>query len=284
MTGTRSLALVPIVLLLSAPAGAADARLDAAREKYAPSTWQAGPLRDGFVLGAFCPEGFIGKPVEPAVDGVVTRTYRDGRGGPGFAVEVQASDSVDQARERLLGWLAFVSAPGKRPTAASRGLPVGDAGFVGPSGSAAGRFSWITFLRGNVAVRLVDLDPTRSPAPDLAGIARELDRALLAAPELAPGARLTRPRVRTLVPATGSVVAGTSLALVVDVEDPTGTPTLSWVVGGSGQGYVEADGAGGFSLHTTGPGSISLTLEVTGANGSTESRESGIEVLAAPVR
>ncbi len=63
-------------------------------------------------------------------------------------------------------------------------------------------------------------------------------------------------------------VAGDVLPIEVEVVDPMGgTPHFQWVVGGPGQGYVEQDADGVWQLHTTGPGVITLSLEVTGSTG-----------------
>ena len=64
------------------------------------------------------------------------------------------------------------------------------------------------------------------------------------------------------------MVAGNIVRLDVRVVDPgTGVPHLQWVVGGSGQGYVEKKDDGAWYLHTTAPGQITMTLEVTASTG-----------------
>ena len=63
-------------------------------------------------------------------------------------------------------------------------------------------------------------------------------------------------------------MAGDVIRLDVQVVDAGGgTPHLQWVVGGPGQGYVEKKDDGAWYLHTTAPGKIRLTLEVTASTG-----------------
>ena len=54
------------------------------------------------------------------------------------------------------------------------------------------------------------------------------------------------------------------------------TPHL--IVGGPGQGYVEANANGVLELHTTGAGAITLTLELTGSTGTFVRRSVDIAV------
>lgn len=272
---------VALACVGAAVAAAGDARLDGARKRYDPASWAASPVRDGMVLDAFRPAGFTPAAATGAFDGIVSRRYEDARGGPGFVLEMAVAPSIDAARERLLSWLAFVSSPGTRPTAASRGLSIGDAAFVGPSGAAAGRHAWIAFLRGNVAFRLTDLDPMAEPAPDLAAIATTLDRAASQAPLVL---RVSTPVIRSLSLDPPSVAAGADVTIAVDVADATGTPVLDWTVGGPGQGYVEQDASGKLVLRTTGAGVIPLLLQVTGGNGSVATASVSVDVRARAAR
>src|SRR5262249_15902296 len=148
---------------------------------------------------------------------------------------------------------------------------VGDVGFVGLS--AAPRIAWIAFARGNVAVRVSCLDPRADPHPDMSAIARSIDLAILAVPPLAvpaPGkaAVVPKPVVARFAPQRANCTVGEKVVLDLDARDPAGGALhFEFVVGGPGQGYVEADASGRQVLHTTKEGAITLTVQATGAMG-----------------
>jgi hypothetical protein len=108
---------------------------------------------------------------------------------------------------------------------------------------------------------------------DLTAIAKEVDRIIISQPTLAPGAKLRRPEIAKLDWQKRELVAGDIVQLEFEVIDPAGgKPHLRWVIGGPGQGYVEMKNGGTWYLHTTGPGRISLSLEVTGSTGTFSSQ------------
>jgi hypothetical protein len=162
------------------------------------------------------------------------------------------------------------------PTAAELGLAVGDVGFVGRAPGK--RVAWIAFIRGNVALRLVCLDPRSDPHPEMARIAAELDRLVLDRPLLPAGEAPARIAVGSLDAGRASCRAGEALPLQLELS---GAPVaVHWVVGGPGQGYVERGHSGAWVLHTTKEGAIDLTCHVLGENGFTASGTVRIEVGA----
>jgi len=130
------------------------------------------------------------------------------------------------------------------------------------------RIAWIAFTRGNVAIRLVCLDPRAASYPPMARIAVEIDRLILDQPILVSPDQVRGPSFVEFNLSRSSCVAGQVVPLTLLLADPAGQPAaLYWVVGGPGQGYVEQDKGGGWFLHTTKAGAIQLTCHALGARG-----------------
>src|SRR5262245_30346041 len=233
----------------SPKAKATDPQIAAAREHYAFDAWPTGARRAGVALGAVAVPGHTGDAVDASAPGVVTRYYQGATKRPAFYVEAAVRETPAEAKQVLLETLAFVATPNPLPTLAASGIPAGDVGFVGYAGVDRTKISWIAFVRDNVAVRVMSADPTVAPQPDLPSVARAVDAAILATSKLADDAKLPRPKIAKLAASKDHCTAGENLILEVEVAaDAAGAgaaaPILDWVVGGSGQGYVEkrADG------------------------------------------
>ena len=242
-------------------------RIAEVRDIYAVDAWQLGAMRDGVTLGSVQLPGLRGAEMRPKGD-LVMRTFtpadapRDAAAA--LVVEVRVGASVEAAQDQLVLWLAGLSStqPAKRDS--EYGQSLGQAGFVGPAGSGPAAFSWVAFAEGNVAVRLLNVDPQTYTTLDLPKLAASLDAAITARAPLALGAALPMPEVAKLAAPT-QVVAGAPVKLVVQVVDPVdGTPALAWNVGGEGQGYVERRDDGWY-LFPTGPGAATVTLTAVGS-------------------
>ncbi len=288
-TATRFL---PVILLASTvlsarPAAAlqSDAPFDLAREHvravrelYGAASWSRGAPRQGIPLAALTLEGWAGEELRTH-SGLLQRSFAANDGAPAFVVEAIVAEDAARAHDALVDWLAGLTSVRKMPAASEWGLSVGDAGFVGPSGADPRALAWVAFARGNVAVRILAVDPRRTPAVDLGAIAEDVDAAILARELLPAGQKPLVPVIDRLVASRSEVTAGERVALDLHVVDPYGGKVhVEWVVGGPGQGYVEAAADGTLHLHTTGPGSLTLTAEVTGSTGTFATRSLQIAV------
>ncbi|MBL8754980.1 MAG: hypothetical protein JNK15_16870 [Planctomycetes bacterium] len=248
-----------------APQAVGAPAVQAASKRYETNAWPRGAVRAGVDLAAIVLPGFAGGAIERLGPGPVQRFFADAGRVDRVLVEVHVGDDVDAAQRHLLGWLAHVSSPGLVPTSASAGIPLGDVGFIGWSKPSANRIAWLAFVRDNVAVRVVCLDPSVDPHPDLAACAQLVDaavgrEALVAAKALPP-----RPDVTMFRAERATCRAGDKVPLAVGVDVAAGAATLRFEVDGPGQGYVEGDGKGGHVLCTTGPGRVTVRLVATGA-------------------
>lgn len=240
------------------------------RMRYAQSAWPRGVARQGLANQLALP-GWSADPLQSA-DGRLTRSFRrsgEQLAAPAFVIESWVADGAAQAQEALVDWLAGLQSTQRMPSVDELGLGLGDAGFAGPSGASPRAFAWIAFVRGNVAVRVSASSARAAAEIDLAEIARSVDRAVLRSPELEAGAHPARPALREFRAARSAAVAGAIVPLFIDLADPAqGEPHLQWVLSGPGQGYVERAADGSWALHTTGPGRLTLSLEVTASTGS----------------
>jgi hypothetical protein len=143
-------------------------------------------------------------------------------------------------------------------------------GFVGRSRYGDEYPQWVAFVRGNVALRVMahDLRPEQG-RPSLAAVARRLDAAVQRARVLEQGEAVPRPTLVGFTAARTRLRAGETLPLSVDAREAEGSgePALRFLLAGGATGYVELDAAGVWTLHTTGPGPLELTVVALGANG-----------------
>jgi len=262
---------------LPAPSALQLSRTAEVRRLYAQSSWPESPARAGLPL-RFALDGWRAGALQ-CEQGLVTRDFRRPAGdAPLFVVESRVADDAAGAQEQLVEWLAGVQSPARMPSGAELGLVLGDAAFAGRSGAAPGTLAWIAFVRANVAVRVSACDAPREPALDLAGVAQAIERALESTPPLAGGRTPAKPLVTLAPPASAAVTAGAVVRLAPEIQDPArGRPYVRWIVGGPGQGYVERAGDA-WELHTTGPGALTLVLEVTGSRGTWTRQEVAFEV------
>jgi hypothetical protein len=237
-------------------------------QRTARAAWPLGAVRAGLPTATEL-AGFASE-VPVAEDGLLVRTYRSAAGDtPAFVLESRVADDALGAQETLIDWLAGVQSAARMPSAAEAGLAVGEAGFVGRSGARTGALAWIAFVRGNVAVRVTASDLAATPTLELGPVALALDRAVLGSLVLEPGRKPARPALERLEVAA-TAVAGARLPLTLaGVEQGA---HLQWRVGGAGLGYVERGAGGGWELCTTGPGRMSVELDVIGALGTVTTR------------
>lgn len=257
-------------------------RLRPARTLYEADKWPRGPMRDGIPLGSLELEGWKGGPLR-SNSGHLQRTFTAGDKAEKIVIEAFVGDSVEQAHQQLLSWLAGRQSTIPAPRAQDRELKIGDVAYLGLAGVGNQTIGSIAYVRGNVAVRIRNADPGSHPNIDLSTVARSLDEKIAAREALGDNAKPQAPTIEKLSPEKASVTAGEVVRLDVAVNDPQkGTPHLQWVVRGNGQGYVEPNQDNVWYLHTTGPGEISLALEVTGSTGTFASKETKISVLPRP--
>jgi hypothetical protein len=247
-----------------------DEPLRAARALYEAEKWPKGSSKDGFSLGTLVVEGWKGGELRSdsgRLQRRFTATSREGKEQT-ILIEALVSDTVEKSHEQLLIWLAGRQAPDLAPRGQDRDMKVGDVAYLGLAGAQGQTIAWIAFVRGNIAMRVKNLDPKSQADVDLARVARAIDENISSSTALAPGAKPRYPTITRFTCEKERAVAGEQLRLDVAISDPAGgTPHLRWVVGGPGQGYIEAKDGGAWYLHTTGPGQISLGLEVTGSTG-----------------
>jgi len=244
--------------------------------KYGAEGWLAGDRVAGLPLAELTFPGFEGESVYD-LQSCLERRFEGIEGLPSFHVEAEVGASAKRSHAVLLEWLAGLSSLAAAPAAGDLGIAVGDQGYVGLSGGGPEAISWIAFVRGNVAVRVTAAEPGRTPQPDLPAIAAEIDRRIRAQETLAPDAVLPRPVIARFQAAASRCAAGEVLPLELQLLDAAGAPaSYDWVVGGTGQGYVERRDDG-FRLFTTGPGRIRLTVSVTGRLGA-RSDASSLEI------
>ena len=255
--------------------------LAAVRQAYRAAEWPRGTRRDGLRLGTLELPGWTGLSLQ-AQQGRLERRFHaagDPEETPVFAVEARVHETIQEAHEELVRWLGGLSTVGQAPSAQQRGIALGEASFVGPAGVAPATLSWVAFVRGNVSVRLLNIDPRRTPDLDLGALARAIDADAMRRPTLQAEIACPKPTIERLGLPASSAVAGEPLVIDVDVSERTGgTPHLSWRVTGSAQGYVERRGDD-WVLFTTGPGALNLTLEATGSTGTWRSASVSLDVL-----
>ncbi len=245
-----------------------DQQLQRARKIYDVESWPIGARHAGYDLQRLSLPGHVGEAVEGS-DGRVTRRFRDAESRElAFHVELEVHETAREAHEVLLGWIASVSADKLVPTGLQLDLAAGDRSYVGPSRVAEDRPLWFAFVRGNLAVRLTAHDPREGSAPALVDFARRIDDAFRAQEVLPAGVPLPRPKIEAFRCPQDECLEGTVLQLDLDVVDPAGRQFRPrFIIGGPGQGYVERGSDGRWRLFTTGPGEITLAVEVMGSTG-----------------
>lgn len=280
---SRSLCAGLVLASLAAGQGTYEAHVAEVRAAYGAAAWPGGGMRDGLSVAGLILPGLRGGGVQsdgPFVTRDFTTADAPADARPLLHLEARICDDVPAAREVLVAWLAHLSSPRLAPEDGAFGVELGEAGYVGPSGAANRAVSWVAFVRGNVAVRLLNVDLTETPQLDVLGAAKVIDAALTARPVLAPGALPGRAQIARLAPSATSVVAGAAPRLEVEVVDPAGdAATLQWRVGGSGQGYVEQR-EDGWHLFTTGPGEVDVTLVAIASTGTITERTVRLDVAA----
>lgn len=259
-----------------------DVTVEAARAKYHPAEWPAGPRVAGFALDDVTLAGLKGEETLYIGDGVVTRRFVDGDGVARALVEMQVFDRVADSHAALLHQIAYVQSTKTLPTAASRGIAAGDIGWIGYGGRDGSKIAWLAFAVGNLDFRVCCLEPDAKGAVDVKPFVEQIAAAAAAQPALKAGERVPTPAIARFTSATPTVVAGEELLLDVAASDPSGKPArVDFIVGGpgQGQGYVENDDQGRPVFHATGPGRTTLTLRALGRNGTLATKELVVEVV-----
>lgn len=278
--------LLPTLLVIATPTIAQESgpsRDLAARhraevaERYGAANWTTGSRRVGLAQDLELP-GLVELERQTRRGQVRRVLRREEREAPALIQYTQVFEEATGAHGALLTWLAGLQSPARMPSLSDLGEPLGDVGFFGRSGAAAGAQAWVAFVRGNVMVRLNAFDATRDPGLDLVSAARTIDLELLEAPLVPEGLPIPRPVIDALSLQSnqGPLVAGDRRRISVAVSNPDQVE-LSWSLGGDGLGFVERGQDGAWWLHTTGPGRVVLQVEVTGAHGATST--STIETL-----
>ncbi|MBL7008291.1 MAG: hypothetical protein ISR76_04785 [Planctomycetes bacterium] len=246
---------------------------------YQPETWPAGPRRAGIAL-AELQFPFLGDSLLEYDDACFARTWQDLAGSPALRVEAVIAEDAAGARSALIPWLAWVSSPRPLLRGADAEIAVGDAAFAAPAGPGPERLAWVAFLRGNVAVRVLVLEPGSATAPDLRAAARQVDARILAAPRLEADQALPQPELLGFHPALRRCDSRQTVPLAVQFTDRSGGPALlKWEVRGSGSGYVEDDPLGQPRFYPTGPGAVELVLTVVGRFGVSVQAGARLEIL-----
>lgn len=263
-----------------------DPQVAHAHDRYRSGDWRRGERKAGFDVGSLKIHNFDGSAVEVIGDNALARRFTaTGAAKPLYLIESNVYEAVADAHEKLAEILAFVSSPGTLPTMRASGHDVGDIGYIGYSGAAPGRIAWLAFVRGNITVRVTNLQTSESPAIDAAAVAKLADNAILAAPTLLDTQSLPKPAIDNFTFDKNSVVAGKIVKINFSVSGVTGEPNIDWITGGTGMGYVEraatASGApGNFELHATGAGAFELTARVTSPLGVSAEAKATIAIAA----
>lgn len=273
-----ALAIAQQPVAASRPARARDPQVQRAHDRYQATNWPRTDRRAGFDLGSFKIHNYEGSAVESIGENATARRFNPTGEKQLFLVESWVFDTTDAAHEKLIEMLAFVSSPGTLPTAQSNGTNSGDIGYIGFSGAAPGRISWMGFVRANIVVRITNLNTKESPAIDAAAIALLADSTILSLPKLLENQPVPRPKIDKLAFGVSSVAAGAVVPLELAMTGAGASPVIEWIVGGPGQGYVERGASGAFELHTTGAGRIELGIQVTSPMGTTGAAKAFIEV------
>lgn len=257
-----------------------DPQIVRTRERYQSSAWAVGERRAGLDLSTVRIQNYTGGPVEVTAPNASVRRIQPLDQLPQYLIESWVFETCAGAHDKLAELLAFVTNPENMPAPASFGFEVGDAAYVGPSGAAPGRIAWIAFVRGNIAIRVVNLKTGDAHEVEPADVSRAIDRAILASPRLPDQAPLPKPAIESLQFEKPAATAGEIVRIQFKVPGATDKTQYQWTVGGPGQGYVERTEAGTFALYTTGAGKINLVLDVTNPMGVTTSATASIEVAA----
>ena len=168
--GVLGLSCVPATLAQTGADETPAAHFERVRARYATAAWPRGAVRDGLPI-ALELEGFAAGELRRWGNTLPRSFSRAGAEQPSFLLEFVVADSIDGSHAALLTWLAGLQSSERMPTAAELGFELGDVAYVGRSGAGPKALSWVAFVRGNVAVRVVAFDPRREPELDLMGLA-----------------------------------------------------------------------------------------------------------------
>ncbi len=239
------------------------------RQRFGHAAWTKGAIHAGLPIELSF-EGWAGQQLQSA-QGRLTRPYAAAsrpNAPAAFVIESVVADNVQAAHEQLVEWLASAQSPQRILAARELAHAVGDVAFVTRPAASDAALTWVAFVRGNVAVQARLLWSPQVAHPDLRELTQRIDQLILKTPLVEAGAAPAKPLVRAFSVARAEAQAGEVLDLTVDVLDPAGgAPHLEWVITGPGQGYVERSDSGVWQFHSTGPGEVTLALEVTSSLG-----------------
>lgn len=265
----------------SQPARPRDPQVARARDRYQPQAWPRSDRRPGLDLGLLKLHNYDGAPVEAHGGNTTARRFAPAGEKSVYLYESWVFETVDDAQEKLVELLAFVSSPGPVPTAQASGVNIGDIGYIGFSGAAPGAVSWIAWVRANVVVRIQNLDTKNTPAIDARAAAQVADAAILAQPKLLENEPLPKPSISQFSLGAARANAGDAVPITLAFSGANAAaPRAEWVVGGPGQGYVERAADGNFMFYSTGAGAVELVLHLTNENGVTSTAKATIDILA----
>ncbi|MFH2000427.1 MAG: hypothetical protein ABIK28_12145 [Planctomycetota bacterium] len=250
-----------------------------AKELYGFDQWPAGLIRDGLPLASLDFTGYQRTAIDFQPGLPVILRYSD-ESSPRFLVEVLVCDSAVEAREKLVVYLTYISSPGKVPAIADAGVAAGDVGFVGLA--PAGAMAWIVYVRDNIYVRICNLNPRIEPQPPMSSLAERIDKIILEQPVPEIAGKISRPSVDLRCEDSSPHTAGEKIPLKLAVRDRAGdAAAVTWVIGGTGQGYVEDDEFGNPWFHSTKEGKIRLDCHVLGARGTIVSHSLDLTIAKA---
>lgn len=261
------------------------------RKQYALDDWKSSEVRDGIPLGGLELKGWNGGELRSNA-GLLRRKF-EYEGGGSLLIEAFVGESTAKGQEQLLKWLSLRQSPEPAQKLERDEVKIGDISFFDRAGLTEGqgeepqqrddkklRIGTFYTVQGNVAVRITNLDPRAHPDLSILNVSKEVVERIKQRPVVGEGKLPPAPEIQQFSAKPQRVKAGEPVVLEVMVKDPAGgTPEIQWRVGGPGQGYVERSKDGTLYLHTTKQGRITLTLEVTGSQGTVKSSSAQIEVL-----
>ena len=293
-TGTFFAFLTAFAFLFATlPASAKEGHFEAIKKLYGFDDWDRKvSVRNGFPVFELAFDGWKGRDLF-LNGGVVTRTFteKDKPGAPpAFVVETYVGDTVLEAHQWLLGWLASRSDSYTLQALQDENHPkhkdqFGNLALTTREGPAGSELA-IVFVRGNIGIRISAAHRQAYPELDLdalLGLGKHIDQQIQSQDVLPEGKKPARPRILKLDLLKRPLRAGSREALEFQVEDPAGKDYLTkWKVGGSARGAVRKDKAGNWKLRAERDGKLVLTAEVISSLGTYARRDLKLEVEQRP--
>lgn len=281
-------------ILTTAICPAQNERLEEVKKEYGFADWDRQPqMRNGFYFLALTFEHWKARDLF-LNRRFITRTF-SGKDQPdpraAFTVEAFVADSVEEAHEVLIGWLASRAVPGTLPPMQKDSHPnhqsaVGNISYIaGEGGTKSSLF--LVFTRGNIAVRMSGAHQRLYPKLDremLLELALKIDSEILKRPA-PPNQKPERPRILEFEFSSKEFAVGGSTRLVLKIEDPgLEDPAqknflTNLRLSGKAQAIVNRDKEGDWSLRFTDFGEMTVVLEVVSSIGTYTRQERKLNIL-----